>query len=89
VTWQKRLGIHDDGRRYSWSRARRQYSSGHGEMSGQMEGPTDGQKYTAPIPVGIKRGDPMPRGGAASAQTRGGHEARTSEGNDSEWGTTV
>jgi hypothetical protein len=54
-----------------------------------MEGPTDGQKYTAPIPVGIKRGDPMPRGGAASAQTRGGHEARTSEGNDSEWGTMV
>ena len=52
-----------------------------------MEGLTDRQKYTAPILVGIKRGDPMPQGGAASAQARGGHEARTSEGN--EWGATA
>ena len=69
MTWQKRLGIHDNGCRYSWSHARRQYSSGHGEMGGQIEGLMDGQKYTAPIPVGIKRGDLMPRGSTASAQT--------------------
>jgi hypothetical protein len=52
-----------------------------------MEGLTDGQKYTAPIPVGIKRGDLMPRGGVVSAQTQGGHEACMSEGN--KWGMMV
>jgi hypothetical protein len=85
--WQKRLGIHDDGHRYLWSHARRQYSSRHRKMGGQMEGLMDRQKYTTPIPVGIKRGDPMPRGSAVSMQTRGRHKAGMSEGN--KWGTTV
>ena len=52
-----------------------------------MEGLTDGQKYTTPIPVGIKRGDLMPQGSVVSTQTQGGHKACTSEGN--EWGITV